>query len=97
MRNHLGIDFEISNRQQTWFWMVRNPGSDGGAIGAAPTEAEAVREARASIEELLDRQDVCPGSGQVGRSCAEISPLAAWHSMLASLERYLASLNLVAA
>jgi hypothetical protein len=51
-RSHLGIGFELWSNQRVWFWSVVNPPGNGGAIGAATTEAEAVREACTVIEEL---------------------------------------------
>ncbi len=50
--NHLGTGYEVWTDQQTWFWFVRSPNREGGTIGAAASEAEAVREAWSSIEEL---------------------------------------------
>ena len=52
MRSHLGTSFRVWNRRQTWFWLVLNQHRNGGTIGSAATEAEAVREARFSIEEM---------------------------------------------
>ena len=51
-RSHLGIGFELWSNQRVWFWSVINPRCNGGTIGAATTESEAVREACAAIEEL---------------------------------------------
>jgi hypothetical protein len=50
-RSHLGIAFEIWQGDQSWFWLVVEPERNRGAIGVSPTEAEAVRDACASIEE----------------------------------------------
>jgi hypothetical protein len=44
-RSYLGNSFEVWNSQRTWFWCVADPHHNGGTIGAAPTEVEAVREA----------------------------------------------------
>ena len=52
MRSHLGTSFRVWNRRQTWFWLVLNQHRNGGTIGTATTEAEAVREACFSIEEM---------------------------------------------
>jgi len=41
---------------QSWFWCLLNPRRDGGAIGAAATEADAIREAFVAIEEMSARQ-----------------------------------------
>ncbi len=76
LRRYQGIDFEIWDGQQTWFWFVIDPLCDGGAIGAAPSETEAVRDARLSIDEMM---------------YAQYPPLTAagWEISLACLERYL--------
>jgi hypothetical protein len=50
------IAFEVWTRQRTWFWYVVNPQRNGGTIGAATTETEAIREARSSIEEMSVRR-----------------------------------------
>jgi hypothetical protein len=54
--NHLGVGFEIWTGQWTWFWSLADPQLDGGAVGAASTEAEARREARIAIEEISARR-----------------------------------------
>lgn len=54
--NHLGVGFDIWKGQWTWFWSLINPQLDGGAVGAAPTEADAIREARLAIEEMAARR-----------------------------------------
>ena len=51
-RYHLGTGFEVWTGQQSWFWFVDNPRRNGGTVGAAANEAEAVRQARLSIEEM---------------------------------------------
>lgn len=50
-RNHSEIDFEVWEDGESWFWLVVSPHSDRGTIGAAATEAEAIRDARSLIEE----------------------------------------------
>ena len=52
MRNHLGTSFKVWSRRQSWFWLVLNHHDKTGAIGTAGTEADAVREACSSIEEM---------------------------------------------
>jgi hypothetical protein len=44
------VRFEIWSRPGNWFWFV--PYGHGGAIGAALTEAEAIREACGAIEAM---------------------------------------------
>jgi hypothetical protein len=50
------IVFEIWTRGGAWFWNVVDPQRNGGTIGAAATETEAIREARSSIEKMSARQ-----------------------------------------
>jgi hypothetical protein len=101
IRSHLGSCFEVWNGEQTWFWFVANAHRNGGAIGAAATEAEAIREACSSIEEISAR---CR-AGLTGlivkarnvyvhplrRSNSITLPVIGWESSLANLERYLTS------
>ena len=47
---YLGTNFKIWTRQRTWFWFVASPQGDGGTIGTAATEAEAIRDACRSLE-----------------------------------------------
>ena len=49
---HLGIHFHIWNGQQGWFWLIVSGRRDAGIVGAAAQEADAIREARVSIEEM---------------------------------------------
>jgi hypothetical protein len=66
MRNHLGNGFTVWKRRQSWFWLVLDRHGKGGAIGTAATEAEAVREACSSIEEMTIQHAssaVLPGPG----------------------------------
>ncbi len=50
-RSHLEVRFEVWEDGESWFWLVVSRHSDGGTIGAAPTEAEAIRDARSLIED----------------------------------------------
>jgi hypothetical protein len=77
LRHYQGIDFEVWDGQQTWFWFVTDPCCDGGAIGAAASETEAVRDACLSIDAMMSAR------------CEPICALD-WEVTLASLERYLA-------
>jgi hypothetical protein len=64
MRSHLGTSFTVWNRQRTWFWLVRDQGHEGGTIGTAATEADAIRDACSSIEEMsaqLPSRSASPG------------------------------------
>jgi len=53
MRNHLGTSFKVWNRRHSWFWLVMSQHGNGGAIGTATSEADAVSEACSSIEEMI--------------------------------------------
>jgi hypothetical protein len=55
IRNHLGSTFEIWTGRHTWFWFIADGYGNGAAIGAAANEAEAIGEARLSIEEMAAR------------------------------------------
>ncbi len=52
MHSHLGTSFTVWSRRRSWFWMVLNQNGNGGMIGTAATEAEAIRDACSSIEEM---------------------------------------------
>jgi hypothetical protein len=54
-RDHLGTRFEVRTDRWTWFWRLVDPPLNRGAAGAAATEADAVREACAAIEEISAR------------------------------------------
>jgi hypothetical protein len=57
---HLGLRFDVWNGQGTWFWLVV-PRGGAGIVGAAANEADAVRDARTSIEELSGRRQAVKG------------------------------------
>lgn len=75
---HCGRNFEVWNRRESWFWAVVDRRSNRGSIGAAISEAEAIREATESIEESSDLQ------------CRTV---LAWNAALANLAGYLGRLN----
>jgi hypothetical protein len=52
---HLGVRFDVWDRQGAWFWRVVNGGNHG-LIGAAPKQADAEKEARSSIEEMSSEE-----------------------------------------
>lgn len=52
MRNHLGTGFMVWKRGQSWFWLLPNQNGNGGTIGTAASEDEAVSEACSSIEQM---------------------------------------------
>ena len=53
-KHQFDIGFKVWRRQRTWFWFVASQYGNGGAIGAAATEAEAIRAARASVEAVFN-------------------------------------------
>ena len=82
---HCGTGFEIWTSQQSWFWRLSDPHRNRGSVGAAATEAEAMRDARLAIEE----NSPCQPDGPV--RCATMlgpGPIA-WDSTLAKLACYL--------
>ena len=46
-----GVSFSVWKGQGAWFWSLVRPCDEGGTIGAAGTEAEAIREAQVAIEQ----------------------------------------------
>ena len=50
IRSHLEVAFEVWEHGQSWFWLVVSPHSERGTVGAAATEADAIRDARSLIE-----------------------------------------------
>jgi hypothetical protein len=77
-RDYLGTGFEVWAAQQSWFWFVDKPHSNSAAIGAAASEAEAVRAACSAIEASMPRLQL-----------SHPITLATWECSLAKLERYL--------
>jgi len=75
-RHYQGIDFEVWDGQQTWFWFVIDSHRDSGTIGAAPSETEAVRDACMAIDDMMYAR-------------REPMTAAGWEFSLANLERYL--------
>jgi len=51
-RDYLGTGFAVWTGELTWFWRVFNSHHSGGAVGAAASEADAIREACIAIEEM---------------------------------------------
>jgi hypothetical protein len=49
---HNGVHLELWTNQGAWFWGLVNLRRNGGVVGAATSEAEAIREAHNAIEEL---------------------------------------------
>jgi hypothetical protein len=73
--SHLGTGFRVWNREQTWFWSVINQDRNGGSVGVAATEAEAVREACGTIEETTVQPGPLPLSPRLNHRNASRSRL----------------------
>jgi hypothetical protein len=84
MRTYLGTDFEIWTGQQSWFWRVSD--RNRGSVGAAASEADAIREACRAIEESTGTSPVREWR------CFEAAMLG-WEFTLNQLERYLPQVN----
>jgi hypothetical protein len=56
-RYYQGLGFNLWTSRGAWFWQLVNRCRGAGAIGAAPTETEALGEVYAAIEEVSAR---CP-------------------------------------
>jgi hypothetical protein len=81
--NYLGRTFEVWSGQRSWFWMVTEPGRDGGTVGAAPSQADAVRAACRSIEE--DASALLPPASE-----SIVDAFLEWERKLANLARHIA-------
>ncbi len=101
--SHFGTGFEVWNSQQSWFWIVVDPRGKGGSIGAALTEADAVREASLSIEETSRRREAAASPERVASRSAWMPPFRrsasithtanCWEGWLTNLTQYLAGFN----
>ena len=87
--NYLGVAFQIWSGPQTWFWFVVNPHQNGGAIGAAASEGDALREACLSIEEISSQRQTAANH----RNDDCMAPLICWKGALDNLNRFLAAFN----
>lgn len=86
----MGIDFHVWSDSQSWFWRIVRPDRRGGAIGATANEAEAMREARGSIEELAMRcSEGSVRSATYESFSNEMIQAEAWNELLLKLDRYL--------
>ncbi len=68
--SHKEMSFELWTSQGAWFWGLIIPLSTRGIIGVALTEAEAIQEARAAIEELANSSYHRLGSDALGHACS---------------------------
>lgn len=80
--SYRSADIEIWNRGGAWFWSVADRGGNRGSVGAAASKAEAVRDARRSIEEIPKFR---------------VARVVGWKGCLTNLACYLASLDRAAA
>jgi hypothetical protein len=64
-RDHQGTSFEVWAGHRTWFWCLPSTYRNGGAIGAAATEAEAVHEACDAIEEISAARSASSSCGRL--------------------------------
>jgi hypothetical protein len=86
MRTHLGTRYEVWTGQQSWFWGLSDPARNGGSVGAAATEAAAIREACLAIEEMATHRSVIAKT-------KSFDPLyVGWERSLNNLEHYLSRL-----
>jgi hypothetical protein len=98
--NYLGTSFQIWNGRHTWFWFVTDTNRSSAAIGAAANKAEAIGEARRSIEEMAARRlrsteslEISKAIVRAARQCSRAdSADPGWHHLLTSLDHYLARL-----
>ncbi len=81
--NYLGRTFEVWNGQRSWFWMVTEPGRDGGTVGVAASRADAIRAACRSIEEAA-AVPLPEASDSI------VDAFLGWERTLASLARHIA-------
>jgi hypothetical protein len=90
-RSYSGIGFEVWNNARSWYWLVKNPAHGTGSIGAAPTEADAVAEACAAIEEISASEGGRKSMRELRR--CQHAGMPDWMASLQNLERFLACVN----
>ncbi len=98
--NYLGTSFEIWNGHHTWFWFVADTCCSSAAIGAAANQADAIGEARRSIEEMAAQRlrttkslEISKAIVRAVRKYSRADPTdPGWHDLLASLDHYLTRL-----
>lgn len=91
--SYLGAGFEVWNRCDSWFWIVTDQRRNGGSIGAAASEADALREARLSIEETSVRRRATVVADRPAKPPA----VKTWKGWLTNLAQYLAAQDRAAA
>lgn len=85
-RHYLGNSFEVWKNERSWYWLVDRANCGGGSIGVTATEADAIGEACAAIEEISALNGVSMRT--LRRS--ERFAMPDWMASLQNLERYLA-------
>lgn len=95
--HYLGTDFEVWTGERIWFWRL----SEGDAIGVTATEAAAVSEACASIEEHRSKRKELSTTSRrcaaTAQSCQSGSmTIHGWESLLANFEMYLSCISAAA-
>jgi hypothetical protein len=78
--DYLGATFEVWRNRDSWLWRVFDARRNGGTIGAAATEADAVLDACLAIEEA----GCAPACVNSIYAC-----VLEWERSLASLAQYL--------
>jgi hypothetical protein len=98
--SYLGIRCELWSGGNRWFWRISDPRCLRTAVGVAANRAEAVGDARLSIEEMTARVAGHPNLAERTSSMCKPPPCIAagparegWHQMLANLSCYLALLS----
>jgi hypothetical protein len=67
LRKGQAARFNLWSSQRTWFWSLIYPDREGGAIGAATSEAEALDDAYATIDR---RPGQSPAANGTDAKCA---------------------------
>jgi hypothetical protein len=73
-RSHLEIGFKVWENRQGWLWLIDSPHSNGGTIGAAATEDQAIHDARSLIENLDTRAMSARSSKPAGCPVLAVRP-----------------------
>jgi len=66
-RSPLEIGFKVWENSQGWCWLVVGPHNNRGTIGAAATEADAIRDVRSLVEDLSAQHSAPSQSVYVAR------------------------------
>lgn len=95
--NYRGAGYRIWPAGRSWLWCVGDKINTRGAIGAALTQREAIRDACASIDELIGG---AAAANEIDLTCAAEwfapAPIA-WEHVLGNLARHLDTVTVTAA